>query len=378
MKVLIVATNEAVPNLQQDVHASIHPRVDYLELARCLNTTYVDYSTVVSSRSMGWLEHASRMDIRLAQFVSRAVEREGYDVVLSLSERVGLPLTRMLSQQVRHVVIMHHPMSYLKIRMMKLLDVAHHWSKIITISRAEAESLKEALRLPENLVTALLTPVDTDFYHPRYANVPLRQQDHIQSLGLSHRDYPTLIRAMRKLPDIPCHLRVGSTWVNHKAGHEDEVLPPNIELKSFVPPVALREAYAHSRFIVVPIKNDTQWSAGCTSVQIAQAMGKAVIASDRPGLANYVADGEDGILVRTGDENDMRDAIEYLWRNPEKAAQMGEKGRARVEESHALEKWLGKISRILADTAACALIMLFAMVNDTSEVAGLLESSVFV
>jgi glycosyltransferase involved in cell wall biosynthesis len=361
MKILIIATNDTPAKLRQAVAAGQHPRIDYMELASRLQTTYIDYNRVGSSRPMAWIERSFRMDFRLARQVNQIVECEGYDCVLSLSERVGLPLARTLNPRVRHVVIMHHPMSSMKLRMMQLMDAKRRWDKIIAISHAEAEGLKEMLDLPDNKVTALLTPVDTDFYDPAHVSFPLEEQDHIQSLGLSHRDYPTLIRAMRKLPDIPCYLRVGSTWVDHKAGHENEVLPPNIHLKPYIQPLELRESYARSRFIVVPIKDDTQWSAGCTSVQIGAAMGKAVIASDRPGLANYVIDGETGILVRTGDEQDMAEAIEYLWRNPEKAAQMGEQGRARQVALHSMDRWLEDIVQIIHGAAVLALLAVISI-----------------
>jgi glycosyltransferase involved in cell wall biosynthesis len=374
MNVLIVATNETPGDLVQEISSGNHPRIDYLELAASLQTIYVDYNIVAPSRTVEWVERSFRMDFRLAQQVNRIVERDGYDCVLSLSERVGLPLTRLLNPNICHIVIMHHPMSPLKLRMMKLLDAASRWQKIIAISQAEAAALKAALNLPDNKVDALLTPVDTRFYHPHYSKVPLDKQDHIQSLGLSHRDYPTLIRAMRKLPHIPCHLRVGSTWVHHKAGYENEALPPNIYLKPYISPLMLREAYARSRFIVVPIKEDTQWSAGCTSVQIGQAMGKAIIASDRPGLSNYVIDGETGILVRTGDDQDMADAIDYLWRNPKKAAQLGERGRARQEECHSMDRWTDDIIQILAGVAAGAFVVLITILKLTDRLAPVLES----
>ncbi|MEZ4666403.1 MAG: glycosyltransferase family 4 protein [Anaerolineae bacterium] len=347
MKVLIVATNNTAPDLLAKIAEGKHQRVDYIELARSLSTHYIDYEITPPKSPIRWLERKVRMDYRLARRVSQIVRDERYDVVLSLSERVGLPLTRLLERHVKHVVIMHHPMSANKLRLMRILDVANRWDHIITISYAEGAALQEALNLPEGFIIPILTPIDTQFFKPFEDGIPMERQDHIQSLGLSHRDFPTLINAMRMLPDIQCHLRVGSAWVDHKAGHEDEVLPHNIQIKPYVSPDALRAAYAYSRFIVVPIRGDTQWSAGCTSVQIGQAMGKAVIASDRPGLSNYLIDGETGILVRTGDIQDMAEAIDYLWRNPAKADQMGRRGREWHEANYAMESWIENVTAAL-------------------------------
>lgn len=361
MKTLIVATNRTAPELAAEVAAGKHQRVDYIELAQHLGGQYVDYGIINENKQLRWLEETARMDVRLARRVSQMVKDEGYTCVLSLSERVGLPLAKMLDPRVRHVVIMHHPMSRYKLRLMRTLNVMRAWSHIVTISYAEAQALREALNLSDDFVTPLLTPIDTKFFKPSDGVVPLTEQDHIQSLGLSHRDYPTLIRAMRRLPHICCHLRVGSAWVTGKAGHENETLPDNIRIMPYVHPQELRDCYARSRFIVVPIRDDTQWSAGCTSVQIAQAMGKAVIVSDRPGLVNYVIDGETGIVVRTGDDQDMTEAIEYLWRNPQKAEAMGRRGREWHHKNYSIERWIEQITNLLLSSQVGSLLRFFAI-----------------
>jgi glycosyltransferase involved in cell wall biosynthesis len=347
LKVLIVATAATPSDIRRKVALGEFQRLDYLELADLLHTDYIDYNAIGPHKSLDWVEDKLRMDFRLAHKVVQLVQQEGYDLVLSLSERVGLPLTLLLDRRVKHVVMMHHPMSAQKLRLMKVLDVRNCWDHIIAISQAEAKGMQDALDLPDGFITPILTPIDTLFFQPLDSDFSLEEQDHILSLGLSHRDYPTLIRAMRRLPEIICHLRIGSAWVNHNGGHEDEILPANIQIKSFVAPDALRIHCARSRFLVIPIQNDTQWSAGCTSVQIGQAMAKAVIASDRPGLADYLIDGETGLLVRTGDEQDMAEAIDYLWRNPRKAMQMGQQGREWLNAHYSIEKWLVNIIEIL-------------------------------
>lgn len=351
MKTLLVATNEAIGHRGGHETPPAHQRVDYLELARRLKAEYVDYAAVREGKAARWVERMTRLDFRLAREVTRLVRHRRFDLVVSLSERVGLPLAPMLARGIHHVVIVHHPISPPKLRLMALLGVRARWDRIVAISEAEAAELRRALNLPEGRVVSLLTPVDTDFFRPLEPPVPLARQDHVQSLGLSHRDYPTLLRAMRALPDIPCHLRVGSAWVDHRSGHEGEEIPPNVQIKPFVPPNLLRQSCAESRFLIVPIRASTQWSAGCTTVQIAQAMGKAVIASDRPGLASYLINGETGILVRTGDAKDMAAAIEYLWRNPNVATEMGRRGREWVVASQSMDRWLEKMADILSGLA---------------------------
>lgn len=345
MRVLVVATNATPPGLRDEVRAGWHQRVDYLELAQRFGTAHHDYNALRPSRLMQRLEDLSRFDVRQAMAVARLAKRSGYDVVVSLSERVGIPLALLLDRRIRHVVIFHHGMSRQKLRLIKALKLQRRWDVIAALSRAEAEGMRTALGLDDQRVVALHTPVDVDFYKPSQPSTG--REAFVQSLGLSHRDYPTLIRAMRRLPHIPCHLRVGSTWVTRRGGHEKEILPPNVALQPFVHPSVLRQCYEESRFIIVPIRASTQWSAGCTSVQAAQAMGKPVVATRRPGLSEYLINGETGLLVEPGDDRGMAEAIEALWNDPQRVVEMGRRAREWIASNYSLDQWLDKVTHLI-------------------------------
>jgi glycosyltransferase involved in cell wall biosynthesis len=351
MRALVVATNTTPPGLSDEVRAGRHQRIDYLELAQRLGTTHHDYNALRFHRLMQWFENLSRFDICQAMAVARLAKRGSYDVVVSLSERVGIPLALLLDRRIRHVVIFHHGMSRQKLRLIKALKLQRRWDVIAAISCAEADGMRNALGLDEQRVVALHTPVDVDFYKPSQPSTG--REAFIQSLGLSHRDYPTLIRAMRRLPYIPCHLRVGSTWVTRRGGHEKEMLPPNVTLQPFVHPGVLRQCYEESRFIVVPIRASTQWSAGCTSVQAAQAMGKPVVATRRPGLREYLIDGETGVLVEPGDDRGMAEAIEALWNDLQRVVRMGRRAREWMASNHSLDQWLDRVEA-LVQQAVCS------------------------
>ncbi len=347
MSVLIVATNLTDPGLAEKVREGLHQRVDYLELAALTQGRYVDYDVVRSyhgrlKRFEDWL----RFDLRQAFVVARLVRASAYRVVISLSERVGIPLAFLLPRSVRHVVIQHHPMSRLKLWLEKLTGVHRRWERIITISQAEKAAMQKALRLKDGHAVALHCPVDTHFFSPAQGD-PYTERQKIESLGLSHRDYPTLIRAMRLLPEIPCSFRVGSAWVSRDAGFTAQDLPPNVDLQPFVSPAVLREKILENRFLVVTTRGYTQWSAGCTTVQIAQAMGKAVVATDMPGLREYVEDGKTALLVKPGDPQALAEAIRYLWEHPEVARQMGARGRELMCSKLSLDSWLERLVNLI-------------------------------
>ncbi len=285
-----------------------------------------------------------RMDLRLALQVAQIARHAQYQAVISLSERAGIPLALILPRHIRHLVIFHHGMSASKLRLIRALGLQRRWDVVAAISQAEATGMQQALNIAPERIVALHTPVDTDFYRPLTNSEPATV---VQSLGLSHRDYPTLIRAMRQLPHIPCHLRVGSSWVSGQAGHERERLPANISLQPFVPPDQLRACYMASRIVVVPIKASTQWSAGCTSVQAAQAMARPVIATRRPGLAEYVIEGETALLTEPGNATQLATAIASLWDNPSRAEQMGRAGRELMATRFTLDRWLDRVTELV-------------------------------
>jgi glycosyltransferase involved in cell wall biosynthesis len=125
-------------------------------------------------------------------------------------------------------------------------------------------------------------------------------------------------------------------------------LPPNVSIQPFAPPSELRQHYAHSRFIVIPLHQTTHWSAGSATVQQAMAMGKAVITTRLPGLREYVKDGETGILVEPGDSKGLAAAIADLWHNPNKAQEMGQAARKWMEGEFSMEKWVERATAFLA------------------------------
>lgn len=77
---------------------------------------------------------------------------------------------------------------------------------------------------------------------------------------------------------------------------------------------------------------------GLTAAE-AMAAGLPVVASDVDGLAEVVADGETGLLVPQQDTAALAAALIELLESPEKVAEMGFKGRQRVEKCFSLQRF---------------------------------------
>jgi glycosyltransferase involved in cell wall biosynthesis len=97
----------------------------------------------------------------------------------------------------------------------------------------------------------------------------------------------------------------------------------------YVPRTKLKEIVSGARFVVIPLPYFT-YSFGQMTMLISQAMGKAVIATEVPGLMDYAENGRTALFVRPYDAKDMGEKIASLLDDPTKARQMGSDARELV------------------------------------------------
>jgi glycosyltransferase involved in cell wall biosynthesis len=151
--------------------------------------------------------------------------------------------------------------------------------------------------------------------------------------------------------DIRCHIAAGAVPGKIDPWMEDvrkaEGLHQNITIgkKTYK---ELRELYARSRFVVVPLF-PTDTDNGTTTILEAMAMGKAVICTRVTGQADVIQEGITGIFVPPQDPVALGEAIRYLWQNPDIAERMGTEGRRVIEQDHTLERWLARIKSIVEE-----------------------------
>ena len=93
--------------------------------------------------------------------------------------------------------------------------------------------------------------------------------------------------------------------------------------------VDLRQLYADARFVVMPL-HDVEFQAGVTTILEAMAMGKAVVCSRTRGQTDVIIDGATGVYVPPGDAAALRAAIRGLLDDPDRADEIGARGRRYV------------------------------------------------
>jgi glycosyltransferase involved in cell wall biosynthesis len=125
-------------------------------------------------------------------------------------------------------------------------------------------------------------------------------------------------------------------------------IPKNVFLKNYDHPFLIREALLKCRFLVIPLQPEVgMWCSGSTSVLQAQAMGKPVIVTYLPGIAEYILDNETGFVVEGRNSTQLAEKIDYLWKNPDKAEEMGKKAQTWVRNNFSLETWIEKVAAVI-------------------------------
>jgi glycosyltransferase involved in cell wall biosynthesis len=281
---------------------------------------------------------------RLAQEVQR--RRDEYDAVVTWGERLSLALTaiqRFTRNKKPHIAMMYQfakPNIQLPLR-----AFGGSLHTVITWTTVQRRYLIDHLGFPSNRVYLVRHFVDQVFYSPREA-----EEDTICGVGVEMRDYPTLIEAIRGT-GLRCHIATNHVRIPHRLRL---VSDRSVPVSAF--PVAsdakvtmgrktlpeLRELYARSRFVVVPlVHSDTD--NGVTVILEAMAMGKPVICSRTRGQVDVIEDGVTGLYVPVGDAASLRKAMLSLWNDPDRARTMGARARAYVEKYHTLDKFASNV-----------------------------------
>jgi Glycosyl transferases group 1 len=142
--------------------------------------------------------------------------------------------------------------------------------------------------------------------------------------GDSMRDYRPLLDAAGAIP-APITIAASRSL----AGRLPD-LPPNLAVGPVEHPEFVRRT-ASASVIVVPLRAEGTRSAGQQTYLNAMAMGKPVIATDAPGVRDYITHGVTGLIVPPSDPRALREAVCWVL-DPANAAGVRELG-ARARET---------------------------------------------
>jgi glycosyltransferase involved in cell wall biosynthesis len=285
----------------------------------------IDYRALASvPRWLRWGEGLSRLDVSLAWRARRIAT--GFDLLVAGSEKVGIPLACVKPSR-PVVCVVHQIASPQKRRLLKLLNVPAGWMRVGYQCNADRDLLTSYYGVPASrLIKFKAAPLRT------FTPAPASEGRYVLSVGTSKRDYATFFSAIQSLSDIAAHVYASSRYFDPYRGSMPLYGRQSIAIKDHVSNSLMPDVYRSARFVVLPLEDTYQYSAGATVALEAHAAGKAIVATRTHGMSDYVIDGVTGFIVPPGDTGAMRNAIARLWNDPRLAREMGMAGRAHVEK----------------------------------------------
>jgi glycosyltransferase involved in cell wall biosynthesis len=350
--VLLTVSGVVAPDIAEQVARGARPRADYYELASAFGADLIDYAE--AQRSAGWfgrlLGRAGGPELTLAWVCFK--RRGRYRTIFTDGEQIGVPLAWLNkffgagSRGPRHLMIVHILSVKKKMLFFDRFGIQSHIDRFFVYSTWQKRFIESRWQIaPERVV---FTPfmVDTRFFAPDQVTPNPSAKPLICSVGLEARDYPTLLMAVRGL-EASVTIAAASPWSKRSDSTQDQEIPENVAVQRFSQ-FELRQLYADSRFMVMPLHN-VEFQAGVTAILEAMAMGRAVICTRTPGQTDVIIDGETGLYVPAGDPSALRAAIERLLADPAEAERMGQAGRRLVEQSMSLDCYVERLRSFVAE-----------------------------
>jgi len=226
-----------------------------------------------------------------------------------------------------------------------LLEIPRRWfislsykkiNHISFLSSASMRLVQERFGLTGEQCVPLKQPL-TYNNNPDFAG--FKPGSYLYSVGLSYRDYPTLMEAARKSP----HKFIVATTDAFLKGL---TIPDNVTVYRNTFGSAAEELMKEAAAAIFPLDRITS-PAGETTLVSAMCYGKPVITTETITTREYITHGENGLLVPCKDPDAIVDAVNTLFSDPEKAAAIGRRARETALENHTMDVYAGKIVEVI-------------------------------
>jgi glycosyltransferase involved in cell wall biosynthesis len=286
-----------------------------------------------------------RLPLLAAQALEVLWRGGSHDAVLTWGDRPAIvvgALLRLRRRRPAHVAILMWPSKPKKAALLR--HALPGIDRLIVWPPLQRQFVERRLRVPRARFVDARAPVDVAFWRPQDG-----ARDMICSVGQEMRDYGTLVEALRSL-DVPCHIAAGSglldtrflerEWRSNVGARE---LPPNVTVgrRSHA---ELRQLYARSRFVVVPLL-PSDMDNGITVILEAFAAGRAVICTETAGQTGVLEHGVNCLRVPP------RDPL-ALWNDPEECGRLGAAGRELICSGHGQDHWRATLVQAVTEAVA--------------------------
>ncbi|MDQ4074975.1 MAG: glycosyltransferase family 4 protein [Chloroflexota bacterium] len=216
-----------------------------------------------------------------------------------------------------------------------VVSLDHYDSSLLRCSLTESKP--RVVELPNGVDTVLFSPNGDKLVRERYG-IPARVKVllFVAALDRAHhfKGLDRLLKALRALPEDTWLLVVGDGEM--RAGYERQARQLGVvDQVCFVGAVEHEDTPTFFRSAdVTVLPSSPPESFGLVLLE-SLACGTPVLASDIPGVRTLVSKGEDGLLVRPVDVEDLATKLEIILSFPcEQRKRMGMAGRRKVEERY--------------------------------------------
>jgi glycosyltransferase involved in cell wall biosynthesis len=320
------------------------PHLEFLALAAALNAQLVSYDDL-SQLTAPWFAKLFKSKPIIGAALAGFLKRKEFDVIYATGEDLGLRLALLLkmTRWSGRIVMATHNIAHPKRKMLLRAIGPEIFEKIICVCRSQCDACMDSCNFPQSKVMFTPNWIDTQFFSPIAPDASTTP--YVFSCGKEGRDYATLAKAAAT-SSIQFKV-VASGWMtltSREKETQNDGWPSNMTIFGRIPYTQLRMLYGQSQFVVVPLY-EANYAAGVTGVVEAMAMGKAVIMTRSPGLADYF--GEGTLMVPPNCPEELARAIETLWASPKLCERMGRFNRKWAEDNADVRLFASRVAAIM-------------------------------
>ena len=339
---LIVAGFGVSPETRAQIARGAAPQIEYLSLQSEVFAELIGQSDHFA-RNLG---RHRRKAVNLASAIQAFRRRRDFDVIYTTGEDVSFwlaPLLRRAGWRGRLITVVHNCGSDTARKLMRFMPKGRQ-DVFVCFCGEQQRILVEELGVPAENAVCVTNPNDYEFFRPT-ANA---ESPCVFAAGAERRDYRTLVEAAAGL-DIAFRISASGPLAEaigpNQAPANVSILPRRVSYAE------IKALYDSARLIVVPLFPST-YAAGVNGILEGMAMGKPLVVSDSVGIAEYVKDGETGRVVPAGDPAALRAAIEDLWSDPERCAEIGRRNRDWIVRHAPISSYCSRLRALAGDPAS--------------------------
>ena len=340
-KLAYLVSAKLKPHMQGD----LTPIPEYQVYIEQDGTTLLDFNFMESQGSYLAKTFHSRGKSHFGLALA-AAESKDYDGYLVSGEDAGLPLilfTRMrMSRKPIHIITHGSYFRSSKFQFFLNRFKSDHNIHYLCLSESLRNTMVQKFGIRPEQAHNPSYGVDTEFFKPKLSSSPTPI---IASAGTASRDYKTLVKAAEGL-QADLKIAADSAWFPTALDIDKDSLPKNVEARSYGDYAGLRDLYADSSFVVVPLYPAIH-ACGYAVIIEAMAMGRTVIATRTQNPSDFIIEGENGFYVEPGDAEGLRERMTQLLCDPELAKAMGENARKRIETHFTNEAYCAKMRAVV-------------------------------